>query len=352
VNFAFLWPEMSGYFNACLKELASIEGVRIFVSYKSPSTDAPFSNEQFAWLRQKYVYESTPDLELLRKQLREFDSHVLVVNSWHISAYRTLAKECLGKTARILAMDNPWRATWRQWLGVIVARWYVRPLYDAVFLPGERQAQFAVRLGYSEREIIRGLYACDHGLFSDVYTARGARIAKAFLYVGRLEEEKGVAVLREAYSRYRKSVELPWPLICCGTGRLEESLDGIEGIQLRGFVQPSSMKEEFSRACCVVVPSVVEHWGVIIQEAAAAGLGVICSSACGALPHLVQDGFNGYVVQPNDPDHLCKALAHYSGLTDAAIRELGKNGRDLSFQFTPNRWAQQIYTRSIELAAS
>src|SRR5207245_660297 len=126
----------------------------------------------------------------------------------------------------------------RQWLGALTAQWYLHPLYDAVFLPGERQAMFARRLGFHEDQIWRGLYTCDHRRFAEAATDVDRR---AFVYVGRLCREKGIDTLIEGYRLYRAAARDPWPLIVSGEGLLRGMFEGVRGIEMTGFVQPSDL---------------------------------------------------------------------------------------------------------------
>ena len=94
-------------------------------------------------------------------------------------------------------------------------------------------------------------------------------------------------------------------------------LAGIEGVDLLGFVQPDSLPALLARSGCLVLPSRFEPWGVVVHEAAAAGLPVVCTSVAGAASRLVLDGYNGVVVPPGDPGALARALLRISGASDA-----------------------------------
>jgi hypothetical protein len=58
---AVLWTGLSGYLNACLKELASREGVELFVSHQASVQEAPFDDNQFAWIPDRLVWQSYKD---------------------------------------------------------------------------------------------------------------------------------------------------------------------------------------------------------------------------------------------------------------------------------------------------
>jgi glycosyltransferase involved in cell wall biosynthesis len=354
VRIAVLWTRSSGYFTACLRALAARPDCEVMLSRARPDDSAPFAEDEFAWLSGQYLYDRVPDAGELHRRLARFKPDVLLVCSWHIAAYR----QALGRfpmAVRILAMDNQWRATARQWLGVLTARRYLHPLYDVAFVPGERQAQFARRLGFPQARIWHGLYACDHETFAGVHRSRSAGKAwtppESFVFTGRLVPEKGIATLAAAYRLYAESVKTPWPLIVCGTGPLAAGLERQPGIAMRGFVQPRDLPGVFAEGGCLVLPSLSEPWGVVIQEAVAAGLAVICTTRCGASVHLVQDGYNGFVVEAGDAAGLARSMRRYAGLDAARRRAMAENGHALSFQFTPQRWAATIHEGSAEILA-
>ena len=70
-------------------------------------------------------------------------------------------------------------------------------------------------------------------------------------------------------------------------------LVGVHGVEMLGFVQPDDLPAVLERAGCLVLPSRFEPWGVVVHEAAAAGLPIVCTPVCGAATRLVLDGYNG-----------------------------------------------------------
>jgi glycosyltransferase involved in cell wall biosynthesis len=349
---AVLWTHLSGYLNACLRELHRAHNVDLFVAHMVSSKEAPFDEEQFAWLENRFPFKGRPDRQLLLKRVEEFGPDILYVCSWHIAEYRYIAKRVSGKALRCFFMDNPWRGTFKQWLGVITSKWYLHPLFEAVLLPGERQALFARKLGFTESQILRGMYSCDHPAFRAAYgvkAQRGSALPKAFVYVGRFSKEKGIDTLARAFKKYVSMSPDPWPLHCYGAGELQRLLEDIHGVELCGFVQPYELPTKFAAASCLILPSVFEPWGLVIHEATAAGLAVICTSACGASVHLVQDGYNGYIVEPANPDHLASTMLRYTKLSEAMRREMSANSYNLSLQYTPQRWAEYFFERLQEM---
>lgn len=341
---AILWTLLSGYLNACLKALAETEGVEIFVSNIQVSAEAPYDESLFFWIKEHYEWNTCLDEKVLLNRLEQFRPDVIVSCGWNVPGHRHILKKYRHKAVRIITVDNPWRDTIKQNVGVLISRFYLKPICDALFVAGERQAVLAHKLGFPQRRILRGVLSCDHQKFSATHVKRKCLSyeSRAFVYVGRLASEKGLDVLVAAYRHYRKSVSEPWPLICYGTGPLKATLENQEGIELKGFCQPADLPDELLHAACLVLPSTFEPWALVMHEAAAAGLALICSAEVGASVHLVQTGYNGYVVETGDAEELATAMLHYASLREDQRTVMAENSYLMSLQFTPERWVSNL----------
>ncbi len=342
---AILWTGLSGYLNACLKELASREGVELFVSHQAAVQEAPFDDSQFAWIPNRLVWQSRVDVTALRTRLRAFDPEILVFCGWHVPGYRQITRELASRCFRVMAMDNCWKATPKQRMGTLIAPWYIRPLADAVWVPGERQAIFARRLGFELRATLWGSLSCDQPAIEGVHHSRlnaGRALAHSFLFIGRFVSDKGVDQLVNAYELYREGSTNPWPLVCCGAGPLDSRLEGKPGIRVEGFVQPDHLGDLLASSGCLVLPSTFEPWALVIHEATSAGLVILASEKAGAAVHLVQDNYNGYLFDARNVKGLAALMSHVSNLSETRLDAMSRASHLLSKQFSPVRWADTL----------
>lgn len=342
MRIAILWQQLTGYLNACLKELAKRPGVELMVVHQSAGRQAPYQPSQFSWIQRRMEWDEAANGRELTAALAEFSPDVVLVSSWHIRSYRYVLRHLRPRPLRVLCMDNQWLGTWKQRLGVASSRVYVQPLYDAVFLPGERQATFARLLGFVDHEIWSGLYCPDFAHLSARVRDAEGRGQGAFGYLGRLSPEKGIEELVDAYGRYRATVRQPWDLVVAGEGPLAPIFEGMAGVRRYGFIQPADLPDWLDRIDCLVLPSRFEPWGTVVSEAAAAGLPVIASDACGSVPHLVHDYVNGRVVRAGDAGHLEEALLYAAGLGWDERMRMGQVSRGLASVYTPERWATTV----------
>jgi glycosyltransferase involved in cell wall biosynthesis len=238
-----------------------------------------------------------------------------------------------------MTADTAIRFTWRQRLAPLrIGRLLKR--VDALNVPGDRGYLVMRSWGVPGRKIARLLYAIDYEGFRAAGEPRFADAAwpKRFLFVGRYVPAKAIDVLVAAYKSYRSQVDSPWPLTTCGAGPLESLFGGVEGIENRGFLQPSDLGGVFREAGVFILPSRVEPWGQVIVEAAASGLPVICSQDCGAGVELVRDYHTGFVIPTDDVEACCRALVrmHHA---HAGLAGMGREIRHAAAAYSAERWA-------------
>ena len=126
-----------------------------------------------------------------------------------------------------------------------------------------------------------------------------------WLYAGRLVEDKG---LPELIAALRSLGEHP-PLLVAGEGPLANELARVSGVRMLGFRSTEELIELMARAELTIVPSRTEPWGVVVNEALAAGSPVIVGDKVGAAEDLVVDGVNGRVFASGDASALARTLS-------------------------------------------
>ena len=215
-------------------------------------------------------------------------------------------------------------------------------------MPGESSARYARWLGFgSDRPIYKGLYATDLERFSKL---KSIRRSNSFLYVGRYAREKGIDVLANAYVIYCNSVHHPWPLDCVGAGAEGRVLhrlanENMAGGVVRdlGFKQPGELAEIYASHGAFILPSRFEPWGVVLAEAAGAGLSIICTDACGAREEVVRDGIdgNGFIVRAGCAKSLAMAMIRMHNLEVSVRKRMEAHSRLLAAPYSADAWAER-----------
>jgi len=346
VRVVFCWTEASGYMAACWRALARRPGIDLHVVHLKQlgATPNPFLSEPLLLdgISNEQCASDSPKIdEWLLNAVAGRQPDVLVLCGWLCQSYTRLVKSGQLKQTRVLlGMDSPWRGTVAQRLARFRLAGLVRRV-DAVVTCGERSREYARRIGVPLNRIYSGYYGFDYDKFSQVAHTRSPQLGRwprQFLFVGRYVHEKGLTTLAEAYSLYRRSVSQPWGLTCCGSGAEAGLLQGVPGIVDAGFTQPKDLPAVFGQHGAFVLASHFEPWGVVLAEAAATGMPVICTTACGAGLDVVRPYFNGLVVAPEDAQGLALAM-RWIHEHESELPAMGLRGNALVEGYSAEAWA-------------
>jgi len=148
--------------------------------------------------------------------------------------------------------------------------------------------------------------------------------SRKILFVGRDFKRKGGITLLEAFSSVRKRVRNAELII---VGPDLENLP--EGVRCEGFISKlteagvKKLLDLYGEACIFVMPSLYEPFGIAFAEAMAHKLPCIGTDNC-AMPEIIDDGENGYIVPPNNSVELSLKIINL--LENAPLRqEMGEH---------------------------
>jgi len=338
----FCWTGLTGYMPACwrvLMERPDVE-IRVFIEKRRANTQHAFSEASLAGIPcQVRDREERSDYADWLEQIEKFQPDLIEATGWHSRLSREVAwSPKLVRGPKILGLDLPYQKTLKQRMAPWLLKPYLRR-YNAVCVSGERAAQYALYLGFEERQIERGLYGFDCDGFRVAKTLReNAPWPRRFIFVGRYCHDKGVDCLLSAYRIYRESALDPWGLSFCGKGELAERIRAEAGVDELGFVMPDKLPSVLALHGVFILPSRFEPWGVVLGEACAAGMPIIATTACGGSVELLRPYFNGLSVAKNDIESLVKAMQWMHG-HESELRGMGNHAIDLAAPFDVKNWA-------------
>jgi glycosyltransferase involved in cell wall biosynthesis len=169
-----------------------------------------------------------------------------------------------------------------------------------------------------------------------------------FLAIGRFIPKKNFPFLLKAYASYRERSPEPWDLVLLGDGPLAESIEdqrrtlNLEAaVHLPGFKQYQDLPVYYGLADAFLHTSLREQWGLVVNEAMAAGLPVLVSEQCGCVPDLVEHGNNGYRFDPENEDVMVDLMVE---LADASTdrEEMGRVSQSIICNWTPDVFGKQL----------
>lgn len=231
-------------------------------------------------------------------------------------------------------------------------------LAGAALVGGHRHRDYLVELGMPASRIALGYNAVDSDqLATDVDEARGcahpAEIPSDpyFLAVNRFVPEKNLSTLLTAYAAYRRVVgqQRAWALALCGDGeerpRLADQtrqLGVAQHVFMPGFLQLERLIAWYAHASAFVHPSLMEPWGLVVNEAAASALPLLVSDRCGCVDTFVPDdtGVTGYRFDPTQTAQLARLLVQMTNHHQAERDAMGAAARTLAREWGPARFAR------------
>jgi glycosyltransferase involved in cell wall biosynthesis len=211
---------------------------------------------------------------------------------------------------------------------------------DAWLAWGRRAADDVVRLGATPARVVG---APQVALPLPAADARRGRRDRALLYVGHLTERKGVPHLLEAMRRLPDT-----ELWIAGDGPLRPEVEAAAArglrVTLHGHLDPAGLAGLYARAAALVLPSLNDVWGLVVNEAVATGTPVVTTDQVAAADELVEHDVTGYVVPAADSDALADALVRVLGWDDRRRAAGARRGHELLAPFTFEAAAAAIAT--------
>lgn len=159
------------------------------------------------------------------------------------------------------------------------------------------------------------------------------------LYVGRLSPEKDIEAIKPILESIPNA-----RLALVGGGPHQEALEKYFANTptfLAGYMKGETLASAFASADAFMFPSKTETLGLVLLEAMAAGCPVVAAGT-GGITDIVDDGVNGYLFDPNDPNGAIVATQRL--LSNSIERERVRTEARLEAE----RWGWKAATQQLE----
>src|ERR1700730_13703543 len=295
----------------------------------------------------------------LEKLLNRLTPGTVVIPGYSHPMTRVAARWCRRNHAAsvLLAdshhLDHP-RSKWKE----LLKRTWVRSHFDAAFTAGSVSASYRQTLGIPHSRMWRGCDVVDNEFFSmraAFARQRGPVLREElgfperyFLYVGRVSAEKNLFRLLDALNTYHRSCGAEaWGLVMVGGGPMQKEISRRvsalrrKDVIVSPFRQADELSSYYAFASALVLPSVSEPWGLVVNEAMASGLPILASERCGCVMELVFPGINGYIFDPLRVENLVEVMER---ITSSKVDRLTMGAASVRIvgNFTPETWATSL----------
>ncbi len=251
--------------------------------------------ERFLTVRGRYIHHN-PDVVSLLNRLRPDVVITDGFNPTHLYAF-LIAR--LRRWPHVAMTDGSWESERALSLMHRVVRRSVFRRTGAFIAASEGGQKLYRSYGVPPERCFYSWLAVDNEVFTP---AADAIRPFDFLFCGRMEPGKdplfALAVARDTALRLRRRMSL----LFVGAGSLDATLrraaaecaDQVD-VRFHGFATQQELPALYSAARLFLFPTHADVWGIVANEACAAGLPVLVTPHAGVAGELVVDGRNGYV---------------------------------------------------------
>lgn len=315
-----------------IKTLIGMSGAQVLAFHVGRfHKEVPDLGERFLTIQ----YNSLPK-EAILEEIRNFRPDIIVTAGWMIPEYNSICK-AIKKESKvpIVAMsDTPWYGTYRQKINSLISPFHLKKAFTHLWVAGSRQYDYARKLGFSNQQIIFNSLSADVDIFKRVsIEKKKIDYPKNFLYIGRFDEVKGLRNLIKAWNAIEN--KNGWTFTLVGKGNLKTELQLNGEFLVKDYMSQERLLIEMQNSGCFVLASIKEPWAIVLHEAAAAGLPIVCTETCGASPHLVVNNYNGFTVENNSVPALKHNLAKIINSGTNKLIAFSHNSKKISYSINP-----------------
>ncbi len=363
----------------------------------------------------------------LLKIIRHLQPDVLVCDGFFKWTFPALLHRIRHGTPLVVLYERTAHTERRaQWIRTAYRRFALR-YTDAMSCNGRLCREYSMSLGFPRERITLGQMAADtEGMAQSAGRVPESEIRRlrqkwgaeeggqrtgggrlVILYVGQLNKRKGIAEMLNGWEVFQRTEDgqrrtenggrraedggrqtetstcrLPLPasaratLVIVGEGPERESLEQSAGrrelsVQFVGAVDYDKLAPYYAAADAFIIPTLEDNWSLVVPEAMACGLPILCSKYNGCWPELVQEGRNGWLFDPLDWRDIARVLeaclrasmtptaaisafsfplsASAERVLSSVLRTMGQESRKVLRDHTPPTAADSIY-RACEIA--
>jgi glycosyltransferase involved in cell wall biosynthesis len=222
------------------------------------------------------------------------------------------------------------------------------PNSDAVLVNGDSGAKYVARLGASEKTIFRVPQTTEASLFSPLPLSKSEEQAHRLLYVGQLVERKGLFPFLSMLSRWAENhAEASVQFWLVGDGPERKRLETLiipENVKLHfwGDVAHEELGQFYAQAGILVLPTLADEWGIVVNEAMTAGLPILGSKYSQAVEELVLDNVTGWTFRPDQSNAVYAAIDRALSTSIERLEEMRVAARRRTEKLSPGFVAHRI----------
>lgn len=300
----------------------------------------------------KYVRHVHFNIDVIGIVARE-NPDIIITNGYnptHLFAFAW----CFANKKKHIAMTDGWDGS-EESLTVVhkMVRKIVLKRSKAFIGASDASLSLYRNYGVSDTACFLSYLCADNELFANTIEFKKRQFH--LMFCGQLIERKNVAFFGQLCVELSRQVS-NFQCLICGSGPQGDGLISLlkyNGVNYKyaGFVQPNNLPAYYQSAKMFAFPTTIDCWGVVLNEACAAGTVVISTPYTAAVPELIEDGVTGIVRELVIEDWLFECV---NVLTKGELwGRISKKSQERVKKYSYNNAAEGIvnalqYVKSIE----
>lgn len=289
--------------------------------------------------------------------LKKLKPDVIIGDGFFKWTFASVFYKLLYRTPLVICYEKTFHSERNvQWYRTLFRRMVVK-IADAMCCNGKLCGEYSRYLGMPADKITYGHMAADIDQFiklaDNITRMKTDKIREkfklkgiVFLYVGRLIELKGLEELLNAWIKSKlKSSQAT--LFFIGGGIEMDSLkkfcsiNGLDNVCFAGAADYDGIAEYYASTDVFIMPTLEDNWSLVVPEAMACGLPILCSKYNGCWPEMIEEGVNGWVFDPLVIDDISEKILLAYGQKDK-FKEMGTRSKEIVGIYGPDKAAQSI----------
>jgi glycosyltransferase involved in cell wall biosynthesis len=323
------------------------------IGMKGEKRLGPKSTQEFANRSIRLVYQPG-----IMRTISENKPDVLIGDGFYQWTSFALAFRIWFGTPLVICYERTFHTERNSQLFRKLYRRMVIRFVDAMSVNGQLTKEYSEWLGMKSARITTGQMVADTNNLlrlsfsvneserNELRTKWGSPVL-VFLTCGQLIKRKGFRELLDSWSILEKEVPGKWRLVIIGSGPMERFLReqarvlNLRSVIFTGTIDYDSIYRYYSAADCFVMPTLEDNWSLVVPEAMACGLPILCSCYNGCYPELIESGGNGWVFDPLDELDTFNSLKRCVINRDR-LAKMGQRSREIVAKYSPENAAKAI----------
>lgn len=312
-----------------------------------------WDNSQFKKHNVITLFQDKPITEIPSKEIKqkifltleELNPDVVFISGWDAMASLYSLQWCVENNKPTVIISESQKHDFKRNSFKEMYKKFILKYIDSAFVGGIKQKEYLRDLGVNENNIFEGCDIVDNDHFKKISSKKpNFHLPDNYFFTScRFVEKKNLFFLLDAFKIFNSKNDL-FHLIIAGDGPLRskleqhaKSLNIEEKVIFIGYIEYDDIPFFYQNAKCFILPSLVEQWGLVINESLAAGTPVLVSERAGSAPNLVVNKDSGFTFNPLEKEDLVNKMLEISNLV------LGDIDYKKICQSAISKWSNEKY---------